>query len=162
MNIGIYVNSLSDTNLEYVSNFINESIVSNYASDASIFFDDVGYNPHQVQCGIFNSADIWNFHGVLITTSLDTLSSAKNIVNNIDLYYYYGYEDSSKINLLNLIDKTKNVKVICNTESDSLEFYRKTGKKPSVISERYKGLASQLQGHQNEYSKNTTNVYRAK
>lgn len=161
MNVGIYVNSLSDQNLESASKFINEAIRDKYVSDASIFFDNVDYNPYSISCGMFNSADIWNFHGILITTSLDTLSSASNIVNNIDLYYYHGY-DTKSINLLDLIYKTKNIKVICNTEEEGNEFYRKTGKKPLFISEKYNGLAAKLKGYQNEYSKNTTDVYRAK
>ena len=137
MNLGIYVPTLR--NQEFVKDIfdaINYGIDNDIISDASVFFDDISYNEHPVKCGLFNSSDIWNFSGVLVTTSLSTTLSALKIVNNIDLHYYYGTEDSiSPLSLIYLL--SGGTKVICDSEISRQDLYRKTGKNPISVCENF-------------------------
>lgn len=129
-NLGIYINNLADTNqLQAVSETVNECIDKNIVEDCSIFFDNIAYNPFKTKCGIFNSTDIWNFSGKLITTSLSSTLTALKIVNKIDIYYYYGWEN--KVNVLALMNLlTQKVQPFAKSEKDQLDMYRKTGLKP--------------------------------
>jgi hypothetical protein len=101
--------------------------------DASIFYDNISYNPFKINCGIFNSTDLWNFSGTLVTTSLSTTMSALKIVNNIDIYYYYGFEDKiSPLPLIYIINNSK-VKFIANTKTNEIDLYRKTRTKSHSV-----------------------------
>lgn len=127
MNIGIYVNSLSDEKqlklgIETIENGISENIID----DASVFYDAISFSPLFFPCGVFNSTDLWNFSGKLITFSLDCLDTVTKVVNKIDVYYCYGYE--KQCNLLKMLDLLNgDIKVICNSEEDQKKFYRLTG-----------------------------------
>lgn len=163
MNLGIYINSLGDLQqIKYISECVNSAINDNKLKDASLFYNDIGYNPFGIKCGLFNSTDIWNFSGVLIVTSLSCLSSACNIVNNIQMYYYYGWEKS--VDILELLDiiNNKNISVICNSDKDAAEFYRLTGKKTVATCINYEDILTTLQRCNNGCSKNCKNVCRAK
>ena len=94
MNIGIYIESLSDTNqLNYINDFIENNINNETVDDISLFYDDVSYNPFNTKCGMFNSTELWSFNGNLIVTSLNSFSTAKKVINNINLFYYYGWNE---------------------------------------------------------------------
>jgi hypothetical protein len=161
MNIGIYIDSLADTkHLDHISNFINTSVENNQVTDVSLFYDDVGYVPFEMRCGIFNSVDMWNFAGHLITTSLSTINKAINIVNNIDLYYYHGWEQNYKVIDLSMI-LNHNPKIICKTEHDAKDLYRITGNHPVGITNNYADIINIIRKHGNEYSTNYKNVCRA-
>lgn len=127
MNIGMYVNSLSNEDQINLSidtiemGFNNKSI-----DDATIFYDSVGFSPFMFPCGTFNSTELWNFSGKLVTFSLDCVRSSLKIVNSIDLYYCYGWEQ--KVSTLNLIDVCSNdIKIFTKTNKDTHELYRLTG-----------------------------------
>lgn len=127
MNLGIYLSSLSQQDqLEQISEAINSGIATKKLSDASIFYDNVAYNPYNIKCGIFNSTDLWNFSGKLITTSLKSTIKSLSIVNKIDIYYYYGWEQKiSPLALLSLIGK--GIKIISKNKEHDDELFRKTG-----------------------------------
>lgn len=135
MNLGIYINNLSDTQqLKGISETVNECVNKKLFDDCSIFFDNIGFNPFKIQCGMFNSTDLWNFSGKLITTSFQSTISALKIVNNIDIYYYYGLEN--KVNTLSLMSLlSQGVIPLAKTETNKLDMYRKTGVKPEVCSD---------------------------
>lgn len=137
MNLGIYVPTLRDPDIiKDVFAAVNHGIDNEILSDASIFFDDISHTEHSVNCGVFNSTELWNFRGTLITTNTSTTLSAKKIVNNIDLYYYYGLEDNiSPLSLIFLIKDR--LKVICNSPESKQDFYRKTGKQAVAICENF-------------------------
>lgn len=143
MNLGIYIPSLSDhSQLKDISDTINSNIGKSL-SDASIFYDNISFNPFKIKCGIFNSTELWNFNGILITTGLNTTLTAIKIVNKIDVYYYYGFEE--KISPLSLIYLLKNnVKVIAKTQRDADDLYRKTKTKPIHIASDFKDLLSKV------------------
>lgn len=134
MNLGIYLPSLADHNrLKEISDTINTNIGKNI-TDASIFYDDIAFNPFEIKCGMFNSTDLWNFKGKLITLSLQTTIKASKIVNDIDLYYYYGFEE--KINPLSLIFLlSQDIKIVATSDAHANDLYRKTKTKPTLIAE---------------------------
>lgn len=144
MNLGVYVSSLGDSELlRNISDGLNFGIESRFIKDASIFYDNVSYNPFVVKCGMFNSTELWNFSGSLITTSLSTSISALKIVNKIDLYYYYGLEKN--LNVLNLINILNNkINVISIDENMDNDLYRKTGIRSKLIGSSFKELITQL------------------
>jgi hypothetical protein len=129
MNLGIYVKSLSDEQqIKLAVEAVETGIDNNKIDDASIFFDSVGFTPFFFSCGLFNSTEMWNFSGKMITFSLDCLKFIKDIVNDIEVYYCYGYEKDK--NTLRLLDLTQSgVNIISKTKEDSKEYYRLTGKK---------------------------------
>lgn len=143
MILGIYLPTLADHNiLGDIGNAINNNI-GKKIQDASIFYDNIAYNPFNIMCGLFNSTDIWNFSGTLIVPSLSTLTSSLKIVNDIDLWYYYGWEN--KISTLSLIYiTTQNIKVVAKTEDDAKDFYRKTKRNPNLVSGSFSNLVEKL------------------
>jgi len=137
MNLGIYLSSLANHDqLKEISDTINENLGIKLV-DASIFYDDVSFNPFKIKCGMFNSTDLWNFKGKLVTFSLQATIKASKIVNDIDLYYYYGFEE--KINPLSLIFLlSQNVKIVAKSEGYANDLYRKTKTKPTLVAENLK------------------------
>lgn len=144
MNLGIYINNLADhEQLKDICESINTSISSGMVNDASIFYDNVAYNPFNVKCGIFNASDLWNFSGKLIVTSLSSALTSLKIINNIDLIYYYGWEN--KINPLHLLHLLNHkVTPACKSEEFQHDMYRKTGVKSEIISPTFIGLINNI------------------
>lgn len=159
MNIGIYISDLLDTEqLTSISQSVDKTLNDNRVHDVSIFYDNIGFNPNNTRCGMFNSTELWSFNGNLIVTSLEALNTALNIVNNINIFYYYGWEKEK--NVLNLVMSTrKNVHIICKTEKDFKEVYRLTGKTPIGISDNFNNIVDLLAEHQDEYKSNNNDVY---
>jgi hypothetical protein len=131
MNLGIYIDSLQeDEKFVYIAASINAGIEQGLLTDASIFYDDIGLNSVPLKCGCFNSTDLWNFTGSLITTSINSTVKALNIVNKFNVYFYHGWLENN--NTLGLIATTTNpaVKTLCKDEAGAKEFYRITGITP--------------------------------
>lgn len=124
MNLGFYVKSLTDEHALKLSIECIENGKETIIDDASIFYDAVGFSPLFFPCGLFNSTDLWNFSGKLIVFSISCLRSSENIVNNIDMYYCYGWAKESVLDLLKV-----DAKIITKTKEDDEELYRLTGKK---------------------------------
>jgi hypothetical protein len=157
MNLGIYINTLGDSaQLQHIDSFVSECIANNEIKDVSLFFDDINFNPFNIKCGLFNSTDLWSFNGVLIVTSLKSLNTSLNIINNIALFYYYGWEDVHPLDLA--IATNRDIKLICNAENRT-ELHRLTNKHPVLISENFNGIIEHLTGNKNEYQSNNNDVY---
>lgn len=136
MNIGIYVDSTGNQKLmQNISTVVNKTVLRNDIKDVSVFYDDVGYNPFDIQCGLFNATDLWHFSGTLITTSIETTKNALNIVNDIDIIYLY--DRLEKVNIFTLILMAQNdrLKILCTDNETARELYRLTNVKPFGISE---------------------------
>lgn len=144
MNLGVYVSSLGDTELlRDIGEGINFGIESKILTDASIFYDNVAYNPFVIKCGIFNSTDLWNFRGKLIIPSLSTVASSLKIVNDIEAYYYYGFEQNTNVlHLLHLLGN--NLIPVSTSEESSNDLYRKTGIKSRFIAPTFKDFIINL------------------
>lgn len=132
MNVGFYVDSVAATpqNGE-IFEALNEAVDNKDITDASVFFNDIDYNPIKPKFGMFNSTDIWAFTGVLIATTLENVIRAAKVVNKFKLIYLYNGEEK---NLLMLMDIMNVVPVFVTNSQDSDEIYRLTGKKPTNIS----------------------------
>lgn len=135
MNIGVYVESITDEDIiGYAIESIEIGFNTNQIDDATIFYDSVGFTPFFFPCGLFNSTELWNFSGTLVTFSLNSLKSALSIVNNIDIYYCYGWEDKTNVlSLLDTLSKNPNVKLISKNGEFSKNLFRITGKKSKSI-----------------------------
>ena len=158
MNLGIYINLLDLDQLKIVNSSVNEILDNKSIHDISIFYDDAAFNPDNTRCGMFNSTDLWSFNGNLIVTSLNSLNTAINVINNINIFYYHGWEKDK--NILNLIMSTKgNVKIICRSEEDQKEIYRLTGKKPIGISNNFQNIIELLSECKDEHKSNNNDVY---
>jgi hypothetical protein len=159
MNLGIYINDLLDSEqLKIINNAVDEVLKNKSVHDVSIFYDNIGFNPDNTKCGMFNSTDLWSFNGNLIVTSLNALSTTLGVVNNINIFYYYGWEKEK--NLINLIMSTRgDVKIICRSEKDQKEVYRLTGKNPIGISENFQNIIELLSECKDEHKSNNNNVY---
>lgn len=128
MNIGLFTSSMeNEKEIQFFLESIEYGLNKNILDDASIFYNDSGFSPFTFNCGLFNSTDLWGFSGKLLVFSLDCLRTAMSVVNNIEIYYCYGWED--KVNVLNLLDvSSKDIKIISNKEVDSINLFRLTGK----------------------------------
>lgn len=160
MNLGFYINSLGNhAQLQNISNVINSSL-GNDIEDASIFFDGVAHIPFKINCGLFNSTDLWNFNGCLVVTSLDNAFTAFKIVNNIELFYYYNWE--TRLNVLLLIKLlNNNIKVICRSKEDADNLYRLTGHKCVGISENFNNIVTIIAENSDGRFTNRKNVCRS-
>ena len=138
MNLGIYVDSIQENEqVHYAIHALNKGIEDDSLVDASLFYDAVGHNATPTRFGCFNSTDLWNFTGTLITTSLSSTRTALNIVNKFRVYYYYGWEPNKDV--FGLIGLTTNptVKTICRDENGAKELYRLTGSAPIGLVENF-------------------------
>ena len=137
MNLGVYIDILGD-NEEFRSavKTINDGVKSGDLSDASIFYDSASNIPVKAECGLFNSTDLWNFTGTLVTTGLDPTQNALDMVNKFDVVYYYGWQ-TTQTNTIALLDIATNpkVKAICRNEQDSKTFKRLTGLEAKVVTD---------------------------
>ena len=130
MNIGLYIDSLGDEKaIKIFIDTIEQGFLSNKLDDASIFYDSVSFTPFNFPCGLFNSTELWNFSGKLLVFSLESLRNAVKIVNNIEIYYVFGFEES--INILAMLDlvSSNEISVITKNNLGMLNFYRISGKK---------------------------------
>jgi len=138
MNLGIYViqNSENEATTS-ISENLNKGIREGLLSDASLFYDTVGPNSLTYDFGAFNSTDIWNFTGSLITTDIQTTIKAIKTVNKFKLLFYFGWEKAKDVvSLINIVN-TPNVRVICTNEAASKELTRLTTKKPLGIVDNF-------------------------
>jgi len=128
-NIGFYIDKVNTENRNIdIFKTLNSSIRRRKIKDASLFYNDIDYNPLIPAFGMFNAADMWNFTGTLFTTSLNNAFSANKIVNKFKLFHIYNRWDDKDI--LKVLEVSNTIDVITEDEEDSKEFYRITGKKP--------------------------------
>jgi hypothetical protein len=144
MNIGIYLDSIGKLkDLSGIETFVNNNLSSGKIKDASIFYDDVGPNNTNIKCGMFNGTDLWNFSGSLVIISSSCLFKAMNIVNNVELIYYYGWENKTPLfTTIGMLQIPK--QIICKTQEDADYLYRISGKRFNKISEDFNQLTGLL------------------
>ena len=131
MNLGFYVHNTSNTPFNNaIYKVLNEALENNMVPDASLFYDEVDFNPSDKSFGTFNSTDLWSFEGLLVTTHLNGLQTAKSVVNNIEIVHLYTQTEKS---LMALIHNTKDIEVITLNEDDKNHFERLTGREPILL-----------------------------
>lgn len=145
MNIGFYLeNTSNEKQMSYTIDVIEYGIENNLVDDASVFYNSISFSHFEMPCGTFNSTDIWNFSGKLLLFSMDCLVTSLNIVNNIELYYLYGWEKQKNIlTLLNIMSKRK-LNIVTTNKEDAEEVYRLTGQH-SINCEDHQQLITKIQ-----------------
>lgn len=139
MNFGIYLENLnSNVQFDIAFRLTSYAIKNNKFNDISIFYENIGPIPNQLECGMFNSTDIWNFEGKLLIFSLESAKKCFNIVNNFEMYYYAGLESINIIGLLEYMHR--GMKVMAMTKKHKKEIYRLTGTFPIGTSNRADNL----------------------
>jgi hypothetical protein len=134
MNIGFYINSTNDKNPnDTIFKALNEAITNHEATDASVFYNDIDFNPAETKFGMFNSTELWAFTGVLVATTLANTMRALKIVNKLKLMYLYNEADEGHKDLLNLLRIKDRVKIITRNKKEDQTVYRLTGQKTTVI-----------------------------
>ena len=131
MNVGFYVDSVGATpeNGE-IFDALNQAVDNHEVSDASVFYNDIDYNPVKPKFGLFNATDLWSFTGLLIATSLENVIRASKVVNKFKILYLY---NKSNKNLLMLLDICQSIPIVATNLEDSKEIYRLTGQKPVTV-----------------------------
>ena len=137
MNLGFYVHQTSDTKLNSdIYQLLNSAIEQNLVDDASLFYNQIDYNPNVKKFGSFNSTDLWSFNGTLVVTSLASLPLAESVVNRIKLIYMYCKDEiaSGDLNeLMRLLSIDLSMTVVAKSAEDKKEFYRVTKKEIPAI-----------------------------
>lgn len=136
MNLGFLIQTNAGTPQNTnIYKFLNSAIDNKELYNASVFFSDIGFNPVQVKFGMFDAADLWNFKGNLICTSVENLRKAARTVNAIKLAYLFTIGEKTENNLFDLINLSRAYKVITTNIVDQHTFYRLTGVKPALLEE---------------------------
>ena len=149
MNIGVYVSDFSDQDqINGIADELNKAISNRTIIDASLFYDGICHNKVKCNFGLFNSTDLWNFNGSLVVTNLNSLINALNIVNKINIYYYYGWENKPKV-LDVLFGISRGVKILCKNEEDASYIRRITGQYPIGLSKNFENIVGLLKGQTN-------------
>jgi|TARA_R110000744_G_scaffold156310_1_gene271880 hypothetical protein len=139
MNLGFYVHTVEDTPLnKEIYNLLNKAIDEGVVDDASLFYNQIDFNPNEKKFGTFNSTDLWSFNGTLVVTSLNSVPLASGIVNKIKLIYLYTKSEFKRGDLeqlMQIMGLSRSVPVLAKTEEDKKEFYRLTKQNIPVMSE---------------------------
>ena len=138
MNIGVYIPHLAKNQAVVdMAKMLNKAVQSNEVSDACVFYDSIGPNDQHCEFAIFNSTDIWNFTGKLITTTIETTAKAIKVGNKFSVFFYYGFEGKKDVLGLLSVANNEDVEIICRSEDDANELYRLTGKKTASVVENF-------------------------
>ena len=134
MHLGVYVEHAGLTDqMTFAKELFDYGKEKKILKDKSIFYNSAMHNEVNIKCGMFNSTDIWNFSGTIVTFSLSNCLSVTNIINNFNVAYIYGLEE--KLNVFNLlkISQEKNVKFMSSSPEKQKELFRITGVKNSIV-----------------------------
>jgi hypothetical protein len=133
MNLGFYVDDCGGSpRNETIYNFLNSNIAN--LDDASVFFNNVNFNPITPRFGLFDATEIWHFTGNLICTTLENFVKANAVANKFKPCYLFDTSDKTQGNLFNLIKVAKSgAKVLVDNPISEKEFYRVTGVRPKKI-----------------------------
>ena len=150
MNLGFYVHSTSDSPLNReIYNLLNEAVDEGVVDDASLFYNQIDFNPNEKKFGTFNSTELWSFNGTLVVASLNSIPLASSVVNKIQLIYLYTkseFEKGDLGQLMQIAGLSRSIPVLAKTEEDKKEFYRLTKQEIPVISEFSAGEILKVQG----------------
>lgn len=147
MNLGIYIPSIGDTTLlNDCLEEVNRGKKLNLISDASIFYNNTGPINKPNECGLFNAIDLWYFSGKLLVLSTECAIKAMSIVNNIDIYFGYGWNDLNVLSILSILENSK-IKVISQSENMARNIYRISGKESIGIAPNLKGIIEIIQSN---------------
>ncbi len=134
MNIGFYVDSVNaNSPNDAIFKALNEAVTNHEATDASVFYNDIDFNPMETKFGMFNSTDLWAFTGVLVSTTVANTMRALKVVNKLQTMYLYNEADEGHRDLLGLLQIVGRVKIITRSKQENQKVYRLTGQTSTVI-----------------------------
>lgn len=125
MNLGIFIESFTD---EYILPICN-LLKTNKFKDKCLFISEVGREPKDLNCAIFNSTEIPFFTGKLLITNMDGAKFCSSINTNAEMYYLYEHD----ANLFSLLSIYKKIKIIVKTQYEFDEVKRKLAITPILI-----------------------------
>lgn len=135
MNLGFFIQSCAGTPQNTkIYKFLNDAVEKNSLHDATVFFNDIGFNPITPKFGMFDGADLWSFKGNLVCSSIENLRKAVSTINAIKIAYLFSSSvDPVEKYIFDFINIAKAYKVVVNNLVDQNTFYRLTGVKPVLI-----------------------------
>lgn len=142
MHIGFYIPSLgaSEFNIK-LFNKLNDIVDSNTFDDVCVFYDDLNHNPINPKFGVFNSAELWSFTGVLFISSFNMIPQVENTVNKFKTVVIY---DGTR-DLFNILQNINSYEVVTQSQEDYDYLRRVTGKETHLMDDfnitEFTGLA---------------------
>ena len=89
MKLGIILNDMSANQLAYHAiSSINKEVKRTNKNDYVLFFENASSIVIPPSCACMNSSEIWNFDGVLISTTVSSTLSSINAVTPKKKYFY--------------------------------------------------------------------------
>jgi hypothetical protein len=131
MNIAFYINELNlqEENLK-IYECLNKAVDSKLFTDVCLFVNNINFMDKPTKFGIFNSTEIWNYTGALVTVDMVNTAFTSRVVNRFKNYYCYF---KGKEHAFQVISAANNKPVFVTSEEDQKELYRITGKNFPVI-----------------------------
>lgn len=131
MSIAFYTQELNNNeNNIKIYECLNDAIIHNKTNDASLFINNINFMDKPTKFGVFNSTELWNYTGLLITTNLNNAYFVKNIVNKFKHVFYVDIKESNLMGLIDIINTTPSF--TCS-EDHQKEIKRLTGKTIPVL-----------------------------
>lgn len=131
MNLGIYLDSQKQTDqTNQIYNTLNNFVETNQVDNASLFYNDIDYNPITPKFGMFNSTDLWYFTGTLLVTTVKNALSLRKIINKFKPYFLYSQEKNT---VLEIIEIGKKMPIIAYSDDDAKYIKRISGYDAKVL-----------------------------
>lgn len=131
MSIAFYVQELNNSDInKKIYNCLNDAVEHRKVNDASLFINNVNFTDNKIKFGIFNSTELWNYTGLLITTNLANAMFVKRVVNKFKHIYYAGNKEKNLMGFISIINTTL---AFVSTEEQQKEVKRLTGKTLPIL-----------------------------
>lgn len=131
MNLAFYIQELngSEEN-EKIYSCLADAVKANKIKDASIFVNNINHTPSPIGCGVFNSTELWNYTGILITDTISNAVFASKVVNKFKHVFMATNKEKNLMNLIAVVNFVPSF--VCNEEQQK-EIHRITGKLLPVV-----------------------------
>lgn len=131
MSFAFYIQELNgnETNKK-IYECLNDAITNKKTDDVSLFVNNVNFCNFETKFGVFNSTELWNYTGLLITNTVNNAIFANKVVNKFKHVFYA--EDIEK-NIMGLIAAVNALPCFVSSESRQKEIKRLTGKTLPVL-----------------------------
>jgi len=132
MSIAFYIQELnnSQSNLD-IYNCLNDAALNNKTNDASLFINNINFMDKPVKFGIFNSTELWNYTGLLVTNSVNNAFFVNKVVNKFK--HIFHVQGSKEPNLMALIEVVNTTPSFVSTPEQQQEVKRLTGKTLPIV-----------------------------
>jgi hypothetical protein len=126
MSLAFYIQELNNNELNTkIYECLNDAVLHNKVRDASLFVNNVNFMDKPNQFGIFNSTELWNYTGILVTTTINNAFFVKSVVNKFKHIFYVAQKEK---NLMGLIEIVNTTPCFVTDEAQQKEVKRLTGK----------------------------------